>query len=372
MADEPPPQGVVHDPSAALLRMLETTCQQRAEREAERDQLQRAADDYEELQQTLRELPAKVERKLLVPFGKLAFFPGSLRHTNEVMVLLGDNYFALRSAEQAAGIAARRAEYVRPQVAAAQADIDVLTTRIEQIRAYGDMQDVRPGELEIREPYFSDDDTENEPSAGNDRAGGARAHASAAGEGGSRGERDQDEDEDEDEDDDDEEEEDDDEQMLLAALGSLAPDVDATPAPPRSPRGAPRGAPRGSLLAGAAGPASGTRAVSWAETNLQQRDGGHRAGTVGAGKAGKAGKAGTGAAAVGSPSVATRPAASGAADGAGAAAAALVGDSDDDSEDDEGEETPRPSLSPLVVSPRGGDHGGGGTPAALRSSSPTG
>ena len=99
MADEASrlPQGVVHDPSAALLRMLETTCQQRAEREAERDQLKRAAEDYEELHQTLRELPAKVEHKILVPFTKLAFFPGSLRHTNEVMVLLGDNYFALRS-----------------------------------------------------------------------------------------------------------------------------------------------------------------------------------------------------------------------------------------------------------------------------------
>ena len=159
---EPPPGSEVRDPSAALVRMLETTCQQRAERRQDVERLQRAVDDYEELTGTLAALPAKVEHKVLVPFGKLAFFPGSLRHTNEVMVLLGDNYFALRSAEQAAAIAGRRAEYVRPQVAAAQADIDVLSTRIAQIRAYGDTQDVRPGELEIREPYVSDGEEEEE------------------------------------------------------------------------------------------------------------------------------------------------------------------------------------------------------------------
>ena len=147
----------VRDPHAALLRMLETTARQRAERRADVQKLQSSADDYEELEHTLRELPAKVEHKILVPFGKLAFFPGVLRHTNEVMVLLGDNYFALRSAEQAAGIARRRAEYVRPQVAAAQAEVDTLTSRIRQIRAYGEMQDVQPGTFEIREEYCSDE-----------------------------------------------------------------------------------------------------------------------------------------------------------------------------------------------------------------------
>jgi prefoldin alpha subunit len=154
------------DQHAALLRMLEATARQRSERRAELEKLQRAADDYESLEHTLRELPARVEHSVLVPFGKLAFFPGKLRHTNEVMVLLGDNYFALRSAEQAAAIAARRAEYVRPQVAAAQADVDTLTTRINQIRAYGETMDIQPGTFEIREPYCSDDeDADNGPGA---------------------------------------------------------------------------------------------------------------------------------------------------------------------------------------------------------------
>ena len=43
-----------------------------------------------------------------VPFGSLAFMPGKLVHTNEIMVLLGENWFTERSASQALEIVARR------------------------------------------------------------------------------------------------------------------------------------------------------------------------------------------------------------------------------------------------------------------------
>jgi hypothetical protein len=32
--------------------------------------------------------------------GPLAFMPGEMKHTNEILVLLGEDYFALRSASQ--------------------------------------------------------------------------------------------------------------------------------------------------------------------------------------------------------------------------------------------------------------------------------
>ena len=38
----------------------------------------------------------------------MAFMPGKLVHTNEITVLLGDNWFAERSASQALEIVARR------------------------------------------------------------------------------------------------------------------------------------------------------------------------------------------------------------------------------------------------------------------------
>ena len=43
-----------------------------------------------------------------VPFGNHAFMPGHLKHTNEILVLLGDNWFALRSAKQSVDIVQRR------------------------------------------------------------------------------------------------------------------------------------------------------------------------------------------------------------------------------------------------------------------------
>ena len=43
-----------------------------------------------------------------VPFGKMAFMPGRLIHTNEILVHLGDSYYAERSAAQALHVLARR------------------------------------------------------------------------------------------------------------------------------------------------------------------------------------------------------------------------------------------------------------------------
>lgn len=56
----------------------------------------------------LLEICTKTVNISQVPFGSVAFMPGKLIHTNEIMVLLGDNWFAERSASQALEIAARR------------------------------------------------------------------------------------------------------------------------------------------------------------------------------------------------------------------------------------------------------------------------
>ncbi|CAL4062881.1 unnamed protein product, partial [Meganyctiphanes norvegica] len=46
--------------------------------------------------------------KVMVPIGSLAFMPGRLIHTNEITVLLGDNWFVERSTKQSIGIVSRR------------------------------------------------------------------------------------------------------------------------------------------------------------------------------------------------------------------------------------------------------------------------
>lgn len=145
------------DEGVAIRRMLTMTAARRDEVEQELESSRDIEHEYSVLATSLRELPRKVESEVLVPFGKLAFFPGTLQHTNEVTVLLGESYFAKCSAEKAAQIAEHRTEHARPRVSAAQEELDALTQRIEQLRALGKLSGgLAPGEFEIREPCDDD------------------------------------------------------------------------------------------------------------------------------------------------------------------------------------------------------------------------
>lgn len=72
--------------------------------------------DYEALNERLQTLPDQLSYDIMVPFGPLAFMPGKLVHTNEVTVLLGDNWFAKCSAKQAQKIVQHRMKYVRSEM----------------------------------------------------------------------------------------------------------------------------------------------------------------------------------------------------------------------------------------------------------------
>lgn len=69
--------------------------------------------DYESLQERLVTLPDKLSYDIMVPFGPLAFMPGKLVHTNELTVLLGDNWFAKCSAKQAETLVEHRKKHVK-------------------------------------------------------------------------------------------------------------------------------------------------------------------------------------------------------------------------------------------------------------------
>ncbi|KAJ2312086.1 hypothetical protein H4S02_005221 [Coemansia sp. RSA 2611] len=85
--------------------------------------------EYHEIQQTLAELPTEIEYDAMVPVGPLAFFPGKLVSTNEILVLLGDNWFVERSAAQAAAIARRREQFVDEKIAEVAAELRELERR---------------------------------------------------------------------------------------------------------------------------------------------------------------------------------------------------------------------------------------------------
>ncbi|KAG8177373.1 hypothetical protein JTE90_015928 [Oedothorax gibbosus] len=71
-------------------------------------QWEKFKEDYASLQKRLETFPDALSYDITVPFGTQAFAKGKVVKTNEVMVLLGDNWFAEVSAKQAAGIAERR------------------------------------------------------------------------------------------------------------------------------------------------------------------------------------------------------------------------------------------------------------------------
>ena len=73
-------------------------------------------ESYKELDETLRTLPEKLKRKIMVPFGKLAFFPGEIINTNKILVSLGENYFAYKSAKEAREVIERRKKCKRSAV----------------------------------------------------------------------------------------------------------------------------------------------------------------------------------------------------------------------------------------------------------------
>eukprot|EP01047_Picozoa_sp_COSAG01_P070467 COSAG01_NODE_10688_length_2104_cov_18.637406_2_plen_415_part_00 len=117
--------------------------------------------EYQELRGSLAAMPERTHHDVLVPLGSVAFMPGRLVRTNEVTVLLGDNYFAERSAKQACELLDRRIEHVAKMANEEEAAMDKLIERrlrAAQVRAQ--VSKIKPrneqGEemVDIREEYI--------------------------------------------------------------------------------------------------------------------------------------------------------------------------------------------------------------------------
>ena len=113
--------------------------------------------DYFHLRQKLSTITDKTTHQVMIPFGgKKAFFEGQLVHTNEIMVLLGDNWFVERSAKEAAEICDRRITRCN----------DMLQKLDQEIQLFQSWQDesnqlMSDSKLrEIREPFNEKDEEE--------------------------------------------------------------------------------------------------------------------------------------------------------------------------------------------------------------------
>ncbi|XP_071480119.1 uncharacterized protein [Diadema antillarum] len=110
-------------------------------------------EDYTALKTRLSTLPDKVSHPIMVPFGKLAFMPGKLVHTNEILVLLGDNWFAERSAKQACDVIDRRKKYVGKMIDDLKKQQYLLESRLGFVSDLKSTTEGRGDVVEIREDY---------------------------------------------------------------------------------------------------------------------------------------------------------------------------------------------------------------------------
>nr|GMD35084.1 RNA polymerase II subunit 5-mediating protein homolog isoform X1 [Ipomoea batatas] len=102
----------VDEAQKALQRVHETI----DERQKQLDQLNGFVADNKNLINLVQRLPDKLHHDIMVPFGKAAFFPGRLIHTNEFLVLLGEGYYADRTSKQTAEILTRRGKALESQI----------------------------------------------------------------------------------------------------------------------------------------------------------------------------------------------------------------------------------------------------------------
>lgn len=115
-------------------------------------------EDYLKLRERLQTLPDNVSEEVMIPVGKVAYFPGRLVHTNEIMVLLGDNWFAERSAKQAIEIIDRRVALVQDQLIELKKEEVHIKSQKEYTDELLGLKEGRGGVKEIHEELPDEDD----------------------------------------------------------------------------------------------------------------------------------------------------------------------------------------------------------------------
>lgn len=109
--------------------------------------------EYTALKTKLDSLSDVSKHQVMVPMTKKAFMPGELVHTNEIMVLLGDNYFAQRSSKQAAEICGRRIDQCEEMLDKLRKEYTLLESWRREMKQLADDAARGEGNIEIREPF---------------------------------------------------------------------------------------------------------------------------------------------------------------------------------------------------------------------------
>ncbi|XP_030482183.2 uncharacterized protein LOC115699089 isoform X2 [Cannabis sativa] len=130
------------------------------EKQQQLDRLRGFVSDNANLISTVQRLPDQLHHDIMVPFGKAAFFPGRLIHTNEFLVLLGEGYYADRTSKQTVDILRRRGNTLESQIESLRAMVQDL--KLEASFFDRTASEAEEGILEIREDYVEESSVEGE------------------------------------------------------------------------------------------------------------------------------------------------------------------------------------------------------------------
>uniref|UniRef100_A0ACD5XG85 Uncharacterized protein n=1 Tax=Avena sativa TaxID=4498 RepID=A0ACD5XG85_AVESA len=163
------PMGAVFSPDDTR-RAVSHVAQAIADRRAELARVQGFFTDNAALVSLVQRLPDELSHEIMVPFGGAAFFPGSLIHTNQLLVLLGDGYYADRSAKQTIEILHRRGTELETQMEAIKATISDLEAEAKFFESTA--AEASEGLVEIREEYEEETEINSSKSEASSSSGG--------------------------------------------------------------------------------------------------------------------------------------------------------------------------------------------------------
>ncbi|XP_059663177.1 uncharacterized protein LOC132308904 [Cornus florida] len=134
------------------------------ERQKELDQVREFIADNTNLVNLVQKLPDELHHDIMVPFGKAAFFPGRVIHTNEFLVLLGEGYYAERTSKQTIEILKRRGKVLESQVESLKSIMQDLKAEASFFDAT--VAEAAEGLVEISEEYTEEVRIEDTSKAG--------------------------------------------------------------------------------------------------------------------------------------------------------------------------------------------------------------
>lgn len=121
------------------------------------EQIEGVLRDLESLKNRLQTMPDKTTHQVMVPIGDhapgkppLLLMPGRVKHTNEILVLLGDNWFVERSAKEASQIADRRINKAKDIIENLKKE---KTNHEQWIKTLKELADEQADHREIREEF---------------------------------------------------------------------------------------------------------------------------------------------------------------------------------------------------------------------------